>query len=57
MRRMTDEEYEAFRERESRYEAEIERRLDEQDNHTMTETEEIFGSEAAFWLWKEGKGR
>jgi hypothetical protein len=51
---MTDDEYEDFRHRESVYEAEIERRLDEMDNHVMTETEEIFGSERAFWKWKEG---
>ena len=58
MRRMSDEEYEDFRHRESVYEAEIERRLDEMDyeeNHVLTETEEIFGSERAFWNWKEGR--
>jgi hypothetical protein len=55
---MSDEEYEDFRHRESVYEAEIERRLDEMDheeNHALTETEEIFGSERAFWNWKEGR--
>jgi hypothetical protein len=52
---MSDEEYEDFRHRESVYEAEIERRLDEQEERVLTETEEIFGSEAAFWKWKEGR--
>jgi hypothetical protein len=52
---MTDEEYEDFRHRESVYEAEIERRLDEMEERVLTETEEIFGSELAFWTWKEGR--
>jgi len=54
MRQMSDEEYEDFRHREEAYEANIEQKLDEQEEHALTETEEIFGSERAFWAWKEG---
>lgn len=55
MRRMTDEEYEEyeeFRERESAYEYRIECLTEEEPE--QTETELYFGSERAFWKWKEG---
>jgi hypothetical protein len=46
MPQMTDMEYELFMDREAA-------REDEGEQY-VSETEEIFGSEDAFWYWKQG---
>jgi hypothetical protein len=52
MKNMTDEDYEAMRDRDEAYDRLV---SDWPDPKPLTETEEIFGSESAFWLYKEGR--
>ena len=43
--------YESLRDRDANYDYLVSNAPDPRD---LTETEEIFGSERAFWKWKEG---